>query len=81
MLRIGPLRWLGIVSVFAVLGFALYACSASSDRTESSFTVGTAILVAGYLIFPVLGLLAAGFLLIALLLFLAHLVERRRLRP
>ena len=62
-----------MVSVLVVFGVAVYMWSASSDRT--------AILVAGYLMFPVLGLLAAGLLLIALLLFLAHLVERRRLRP
>ena len=73
MLRIGRLRWLGMVSGLVVFGVAVYIWSASSDRT--------AILIAGYLMFPVLGLLAAGLLLIALLLFLAHLVEGRRLRP
>jgi hypothetical protein len=40
-----------------------------------------AILVAGYFMFPVLAILAAGLLLIALLLFVAHLQERPRLRP
>jgi hypothetical protein len=40
-----------------------------------------AILVAGYLVFPVLAILAAGLLLIALLLVVAHVQERRRLRP
>ena len=40
-----------------------------------------AILVAGYLVFPVFAILAAGLLLIALLLVVAHVQERRRLRP
>jgi len=64
--------------VFAV---AVFAWTAPSDQIGSSFRVVTAIVVVGYLMFPLLALLAAGLLLIALLLFLAHLEERRRLRP
>lgn len=42
------------------------------------FTVGTAILVVGYFLFPVLALLAAALPLVALLLVGAHLIESRR---
>jgi hypothetical protein len=45
---------------------------------SDTFTVGTAILVAGYLLFPVLALLAAGLLLIALMLLAGAAIERRR---
>ena len=80
--RISRPAWLGVLSVVFVLGIAVYVwLPAPLAQTESSFTVGTAILVAGYLMFPVLAILAAGLLLIALLLFVAHLQEGRRLRP
>ena len=80
--RISRLAWLGVLSIVFVVGIAVYVwLSAPLAQTESSFTVGTAILVAGYLMFPVLAILAAGLLLIALLLFVAHLQEGRRLRP
>ena len=80
--RISRLAWLGVLSIVFVVGIAVYVwLSAPLARTGSSFTVGTAILVAGYLMFPVLAILAAGLLLIALLLFVAHLQEGRRLRP
>ena len=76
VLRISRFAWLGVLSVVFVVGIAAYVwLSASLDRT-----VGMAILVAGYFMFPVLAILAAGLLLIALLLFVAHLQERRRLR-
>ena len=82
MRRISRLAWLGVVSIVFVFGIAAYVwLSAPLGQTGSSFTVGTAILVAGYLMFPVLVILAAGLLLIVLLLFLAHLQERHRLRP
>jgi uncharacterized membrane protein len=77
VLRISRLAWLGVLSVVFVVGIAAYVwLSASLDQT-----VGMAILVAGYFMFPVLAILAAGLLLIALLVFVAHLQERRRLRP
>lgn len=47
-------------------------------RQSDTFTLGTAILVAGYLMFPVLALLAAGLLLIALMLLAGAAAERRR---
>jgi len=77
VLRISRFAWLGVLSVVFVVGIAAYVwLSASLDQT-----VGMAILVAGYFMFPVLAILAAGLLLIALLLFVAHLQERPRLRP
>jgi len=76
VLRISRLAWLAVLSVVFVVGIAAFVwLSASLDQT-----VGMAILVAGYFMFPVLAILAAGLLLIALLLFVAHLQERRRLR-
>jgi hypothetical protein len=42
------------------------------------FTVVTAILLVGYLLFPLLGLLALGLLVIALMLLAGAAVERRR---
>jgi len=76
VLRISRRAWLGVLSVVFVVGIAAFVwLSASLDQT-----VGMAILVAGYFMFPVLAILAAGLLLIALLLFVAHLQERRRLR-
>ena len=42
------------------------------------FTVGTAILLVGYFLFPLLAVLAAVLLLVALLLVAAHLIESRR---
>ena len=42
------------------------------------FTVWTAIVVVGYFLFPVLALLAAELLLVALLLVGAHLIESSR---
>ena len=82
LLRISWLAWLGVVFVVCVFGIAVYVwLSAPLDQTGSSFTVGTAILVAGYIMFPVLAILAGGLLLIAVLLFVAHLQERRASGP
>ena len=46
-----------------------------------TFTIGTAILVVGYLLFPVVALLAAALLLVALMLLVASAIERRRAGP
>jgi hypothetical protein len=46
-----------------------------------TFTVGTAIVIVGYFLFPVLALLAAGLPVIALLLVVAQVIESRRGRP
>ena len=60
-------------------GFLLYVLAMLVVAVEPGrFSLGTAILVAGYFLFPVLALLAAGLLLIALMLFVGALVERRR---
>ena len=73
--------WLGIISVLFVVGVMAYArlSTSSSPKTEHSFTVTAAIVLAAYLVFPVLTILAAGLLLIALLLSVAHLPGRPRL--
>jgi hypothetical protein len=68
-----------ILLVFAAGACLFYVLVAQVLAVEPGrFSVGTAILVAGYLLFPVLALLAAGLLLIALMLFAGAAVERRR---
>lgn len=81
------LRSPSLVVLGAVLVFALGAALVSTARPAQSnlgggqpeqFTVGTAILVVGYLLFPILALIAAVLLLVAVLLVVAHLIELRR---
>jgi len=72
-----------VTIVFAlgvVLLYAMRPPSILASGQPDPFTVGTAILLVGYFLFPVLGLLAAVLLLVALLLVAAHLVESRRAR-
>jgi hypothetical protein len=64
---------LGVALVYAMRPPPVVA-SGQSDP----FTVWTATLVVAYFLFPVLALLAGGLLLVALLLFVAHLIESRR---
>ncbi|HEX6061910.1 MAG TPA: hypothetical protein VF001_07550 [Candidatus Limnocylindria bacterium] len=45
---------------------------------SSSFTAGTAILIVGYIFYPVLALIVSGLLVIAPMLLIARVVERRR---
>jgi len=67
-----------ILLLFAA-GALVYVLAAQVLAVEPGrFSLGTAILIAGYLLFPVLALLAAGLLLIALMLFVGAAVERRR---
>ena len=44
----------------------------------NQFTLGMAILIVGYLLFPLLAVLAVGLLLISLMLIAGHAIERRR---
>jgi hypothetical protein len=68
-----------ILLLFAAGVCLLYVLAAQIVAVEPGrFSLGTAILVAGYLLFPVLALLAAGLLLIALMLFAGAAIERRR---
>jgi len=46
--------------------------------SSDTFTVGTAILILGYLFYPVLALIAGTLLVIALMLLIARVVECRR---
>jgi hypothetical protein len=73
---------LGATVIVAVVVTALYAVRPAptlAHEQSDTFTVGTAILVAGYFVFPVLALVAAALLLIALMLLAGAAIERRRL--
>jgi len=75
-----------VAAVIVALSLAaLYAAGpAASDLgtgQTDKFTVGTAIVVVGYLWFPILVLLGPALLLIALMLFVGAAVERRRAGP
>ena len=48
---------------------------------RDNFTIGTAIVVVGYLWFPILVLLGPALLLLALMLFVGAAIERRRAGP
>jgi hypothetical protein len=68
-----------ILLLFAAGVCLLYVLATQVLAVEPGrFSLGTAILVAGYLLFPVLALLAAGLLLIALMLLAGAAAERRR---
>ncbi len=71
-----------IAVAVVVLGIALVYVmrppSIVASGQPDPFTVWTAIVVVGYLLFPILALLAAALLLVALLLLGAHLIESRR---
>ena len=71
--------------IAALVAVFLYVVrpSASSPATDQPgpFTLGTAIVVAGYVAFPALLLRGLGMLLVALVLLAAHAIERRRAGP
>ena len=62
-------------AILALVGTAAFLWPASAER--DTFTVGTAVLVAAYLLFPVFLVLAGGLGLIALLLIVGAAIERR----
>ena len=69
------------IAAFVVVPGAVVIYSFQSPATTgdgNQFTVGTAILVVGYLLFPLLAVLAAGLLLISLMLIAGEAIERRR---
>lgn len=68
-----------VIVVAAGVGvlYAIRPAPGLADGQPDAFTVGTAILVVGYVLFPVLALLAAALLLVALLLLVGHLRESR----
>jgi hypothetical protein len=68
-----------ILLLFAAGVLLVYVLATEVVAVEPGrFGLGTAILVAGYLLLPVLALLAVGLLLIALMLFAGAAAERRR---
>lgn len=77
----------GIVLVTAIAiacGMVLLSAlrhAADLGARPDAFELGTAILVAGYLLFPALAFVAAGMLAAALMLLAAAVIERRRARP
>ena len=52
--------------------------SAASASPSDTFTIGTALLVLGYFLYPVLALIASSLLVVASMLVIARVVERRR---
>ena len=72
-----------VVAVFAsILFYVSWPASSSPERGQSdAFTVGTAILIVGYVFYPALAFVAIALLVIALMLLAARLVERRRRLP
>jgi len=62
-------------AVLALAGIVALALLANVE--PGTFTVGTAVLVAAYLLFPVLLILAGGLGVIALLLLIGAAIERR----
>ena len=71
--------------IVALVAVFLYVArpSASSPATgqPDPFTLGSAIVVAGYVAFPALLLVGLGMPLVALVLLAAHAIERRRAGP
>ena len=66
------------VALAVAVGFVLCVLAMLVVAVEPGrFRLGMAILVAGYFLFPILALLAAGLLVIALMLLAGALVERR----
>jgi hypothetical protein len=75
-----------VAAVIVALSLAvLYAAGpATSDLgtgQTDKFTIGTAIVVVGYLSFPILVLLGPALLLIAMMLLVGAAIERRRAGP
>ena len=78
-----PIRAIAIAALVVVLvATLLYSVGPTTSNPATgkldTFTLGAAIAVAGYFAFPALLLLGSGLLLVALLLLVAHAIERRR---
>jgi hypothetical protein len=74
---------LSVAVILAVGVGILYAVRPTPDLggQPDKFTIGTAVIVVGYLLFPILAVLVPVLLLISLLLLIANAVERRRPSP
>jgi hypothetical protein len=74
----------GVVVLFiaAVAAALLYLSWPSTSGIPSApsdtFTIATAILIVGYLVYPMLVLIASALLVIALMVLVARVVEGRR---
>jgi hypothetical protein len=76
---IGKVRRVLLRVAGAVLGLEVIAMVVGVPSSEAgTFTIWTAVIVAGYFLFPVLGVIAGGLLLISLLLMIGAAIERRR---
>jgi hypothetical protein len=73
-------RAVGISTLIVILGaFVIYMLRPVAITGQpDGFTVGTAVLVVGYLLFPLLAVLALSLLVITLMLLAGAAVERRR---
>jgi uncharacterized membrane protein len=71
-----------VVAVFAaILLYLSWPAASSPTGLSDTFTVGTAILIAGYVFYPVLAFVVLALLVITVMLLAARIVERRgRLR-
>ena len=70
-----------VVGVFAaILLYLSWPAATGKPGGADSLTVGNAILILAYLFYPLLAFLAAALLVIAVMLFAATVVERRRAR-
>lgn len=67
-----------LVAAGVVLAYVMRPPPVLASGQPDSFTVGTAILLVGYFLLPVLALLVALLLAVALPLFVAHFSESRR---
>ena len=68
-----------VAAVAVVLIYLSWPSTSGVPGSPSdTFTVGTAILIVGYLFYPMLALVASALLVIALMLLVARVVERRR---
>jgi uncharacterized membrane protein len=75
----GKVRRALLLVAGAVLGLEVIAVVVGVPSPEAgTFTSWTAVIVAGYFLFPVLGVIAGGLLLISLLLMIGAAIERRR---
>ena len=62
--------------LIAVIGLASGMWALTAGRQAGQFSLAMAVLIVGYLMLPVLALLAIGLLLVSALLLAAHRLER-----
>jgi uncharacterized membrane protein len=67
-----------IAAVAVTVWYAIQPTPTTGPGEPETFTLGMSILVAGYVLFPVLALLALALLILALMLLAGAAAERRR---